>query len=199
MPIFQLEETLLVYRLALLPAEVPSLLERHRARYPGGSEIEQGGKKLKADGFPEIASVNFVEDVHNWSMMRRNAERVQKVGGAEIAAKLRIASQQIDDGDEPQAIQTLCRIPHLGISYASKIARFLDPEKCVILDSVIRERLGYPNNAGGYAAFLQDCRDTLEVLKASPLLDSRCRAGLRVCDVEAVFFMKAKELPNVSP
>lgn len=199
MPILQLDETLVIYRLSLLPAEVPSLLERHRARYPGGADIEQVGKKLKADDFPENASANFVERVHNWSRMRRNAKRVQKAGSCEIASKLRAASQHIDEGDEPKAIQTLCQIPHLGITYASKIARFLDPEKCVILDSIVRERLGYPHDIGGYAAFLQDCRDALEVLKASPLLDSRCRASLRVCDVEAAFFMKAKELPHVRP
>ncbi|MCV3765097.1 hypothetical protein [Rhizobium sp. TRM95796] len=199
MPILQVTDGLAIFRFVLLPAEVPILLERHRTKYSGSADIEEAANRLKAYGFAENASVNFVGDVYNWSRMRRNADRVQKASGFEIAAKLRAASQQIDDGDEPKAIQTLCKIPHLGMSYASKIARFLDPAKCVILDSVIRERIGYPNDIDGYAAFLRDCRDALTLLKASPVLDPCWRETLRVSDVEAAFFMKAKENRNVRP
>jgi len=198
-PVIENNRKLLIVRLDLNFGEVSGLLARHRTEYPTSAFIEQEARQLKAADFPAEKSLSFIENVFSWSKNSRNLSRVQETSGAEVTNFLREASQEIEHGEEPKAIETLCKIPYLGVSYASKIARFLDPEKCVVLDSIIRERLGYPNDINGYAAFLKDCREMLEMLKASSLLDSEFRAKLRVCDVEAALFMKAKELNNVSP
>lgn len=192
-------ENLIVFRLELNPKEVPILLKRHGEEYKKTKKTERTAKKLIAYNFSERASAHFVTRVYWWSRMCRNLSRVQEAGAEEIAARLREAYRLIAEGRERKAIEVLCQIPHLGLSYASKIARFLDPERCVVLDKVIRERLGYSNDFHGYVAFLEDCREALKMLKTSPLIDSEFRASLRICDVEAALFMKAKELNNVSP
>lgn len=193
MPVIEQNGRLSIVRLDLAPGEVPFLLKRHRTEYEGSESVEGKARKLKAADFSAEEARGFVNSVFLWSKNTRNLSRVQQASNSQFETAFENASQLIDNGDVPKAIDTLCKIPHLGVSYASKIGRFLDPEKCVILDSVIRGRLGYSNDAGGYAAFLGDCRDMLKMLKASPGLDSELRATLRICDVEAALFMKAKE------
>lgn len=114
-PVIENNGKLLIVRLELKPCEVSELLQMHFNKYPGSLNIETEAKKLKADGFPESANTNFVASVFKWSGMQRNLGRVLEAGHAEIAAKLQKASQQIDDGKELEAIQTLCKIPYLGV------------------------------------------------------------------------------------
>ncbi|MFA1676280.1 hypothetical protein ACDY97_26945 [Rhizobium mongolense] len=199
MPVLQHNNQLLIVRISLSPSEVPFLLARHRQEYEDAVEIEQLGAQLLATDFPPDISLDFLERVHRWGKAYRNLTRVSQTGGVKIACTLRVARDLIAAGAVPDAVEEIRELPRIGLSFASKAARFLAPEKCVVLDSVIRGRLGYGETRDAYADFLQDCHQLLEMLKTSQELDSSLRAKLRVCDVEAAIFMKAKENKNVSP
>jgi hypothetical protein len=74
------------------------------------------------------------------------------------------------------------------VSFASKHLRFFAPENCVVLDSVIAGRCGYPLNSVGYLKFLSACHKLKSHLNESAI---RCPSNLgvwRVCDVEAAIF-----------
>jgi hypothetical protein len=199
MPVLEHHGGLVVYRVSLDPREVPHLLQEHRLSYPGCCDLEGRARQLKENDFQPDACLHFVEQVYRWSKSVRNLSHVLNAGPDEIASRLRAATKQIDAEEETRAVETLAGIPHVGISYASKIARFLDPSRCVILDSIIREHIGYPDDLWGYEAFLRDCNDAVHMLKASPSLDPECRERLRVCDVEAALFMNARKNRNVRP
>ncbi|MBB5577678.1 hypothetical protein [Rhizobium paranaense] len=193
MPVVRLDGQLSFIRMSLAPCEVPKLLERHRDRYKGSDKVEQRATKLIAGNFPAADSLAFIEAVCKLGRGQRNFSRIEVAGGARIAQSLASATKAIEGGDVTLAIGELSRLPHLGFSFASKVARFLAPDKCVVLDSVIRSRIGYLDSNVGYTRFLQDCFQLLQLLQQSSDLESTLRDSLRVCDVEAAVFMKAKE------
>lgn len=199
MPVVRLDGQLSFIRISLAPSEVPKLLERHRDHYKGTEKVEQRATKLIAENFPTPDSLAFIEAVCKWGQGKRTFSRIEAAGGTRIAQSLQSATEAIEAGDVTIAIGELTRLPRLGFSFASKIARFLAPDKCVVLDSVIRSRIGYPENNVGYTGFLQDCFQLLQLLRKSSGLESSLRDRLRVCDVEAAVLMKAKEKNGVSP
>ena len=56
-------------------------------------------------------------------------------------ALLRCAVSEIDQGMLGQSIYTLCALPQIQFAFASKIAAFISPEKCGVIDSVIVEKM----------------------------------------------------------
>ncbi len=198
MPVLQLDGAFSFIRISVAPSEFPALLAGHRMQYKGTDEVESCAGQLIAADFPLSASTTFIERVCRWGRGARHITRVNAAGGARIAHSLRSATEAIEAGHVADAIEELRNLPHLGLSFASKVARFLQPKKCVILDSVIRSHLGYVESKEGYAEFLRDCFQLLHMLRQSPDLEASLRDGLRVCDVEAAVFMKAKEKKNVS-
>ena len=63
------------------------------------------------------------------------------------------------------ALACVNEIIGLGISFASKHLRFLRPEICPVLDSRIREELGYKSTSAGYAQYAADCLEIARVLE----------------------------------
>ncbi|WP_343227780.1 8-oxoguanine DNA glycosylase OGG fold protein [Rhizobium laguerreae] len=171
----------------------------HRSEYPGAEVVEQCAKRLIAANFPPNDATAFIGGVCEWGRGNRNFSRIRDAGDTTIAQSLRSATEAIDAGDVTRSIEELQRLPHLGLSFASKVARFLAPDKCVVLDSVIRNRIGYVESEEGYSEFLQDCFQLLQTLRTSPDLEAPLRDRLRVCDVEAAVFIKARDQKNVSP
>lgn len=194
----QLDGRLSFVRISLSASEMPELLERHRSEYPGAEVVELCARRLIAAKFPPVHATAFIEGVCEWGGGNRNFSRIRKAGDATIARSLKSAAEAINADDVVWAIEELQHLPHLGLSFASKVARFLAPDKCVVLDSVIRTRIGYVESQEGYSEFLQDCFQLLEQLRTSQDLDASLRDGLRVCDVEAAVFIKARDQKNVS-
>ncbi|MBV8452034.1 MAG: hypothetical protein JOZ29_07125 [Deltaproteobacteria bacterium] len=63
------------------------------------------------------------------------------------------------------ALAHLNRLHSLGSpSFASKHLRFLRPDICPVLDSVLRDALPYSFDPEGYTAFAEDCRSIGEIL-----------------------------------
>jgi hypothetical protein len=187
MPVTNINGVICFVRLELMPGEVPGLLRRHAANYPGAVECEQVGAAIIDAGFPTDDVKAFVEAVVRWGGGQRFVGRLLNQNAAdEIADALKEASAHLKAGEAADAVSRLQRLRYLGQSFASKIARFLSPTTAVILDEVIRGALGYRESQEGYQEFLTDCQETLELLVVH-------HPQLRICDVEAAIFAKIQK------
>lgn len=184
MPIAELNEQIVFVRLELSPAEIPGLLERHAKKYPGAAALEQRGAALIGAGVQVVEALEFVEAVVRWGRGQRFVGRLLDQNAAgQIASALREASALLNTGQVAAAVSRLQQLRYLGQSFASKIARFMNPAVAAILDEVIRGALGYREDQDGYQEFLHDCRASLALLAPH-------HSQLRVCDVEAAIFAK---------
>lgn len=175
---------LLFVRLELEPDEIPNLLTAHRKRWEPPDRLENEAQALIAQDFPEGVAAEFAEDVVKWGRGHRFVGRFrQKNSDRAIASALRQAVAQVRKDQVTQAVSHVQQLGQLGQSFASKLVRFLCPDRAVILDEVIRTSLGYKNSLRGYEEFLIDCQYVLE--HAQPTLPH-----LRICDVEAAIFAK---------
>ncbi len=118
-------------------------------------------------------------------------------------------------GDPRSAIEAALRLPGMGLTYASKLLRFLDPEKYGALDSRIRGALDkhvkdsgiqkiYDGNltsmTNGYASFtsyLENLKESLEIAEirrpACALPLGRGNTGWRAADIEMALFCWAEQ------
>ncbi|AOA06163.1 hypothetical protein [Pseudomonas sp. TMW 2.1634] len=97
-----------------------------------------------------------------------------KPGGA--VAVLRQAASEIEKGNFGDAIKTLCALPQIQFAFASKLAAFMAPEKCGVIDSVIVKnnpdlgfylRGGYISNVKGNFPLYQHYCERLQSIAES--------------------------------
>jgi hypothetical protein len=110
-------------------------------------------------------------------------------------------------GDPKAAITAALQIPGCGLTYASKLIRFLRPDMHASLDGRIREAMLkagllskiYDSNESsmvrGYVAFQAFCADLVARLDAAKIVRPECNlpaapteTGWRVADVEMAMF-----------
>lgn len=189
MPIRGSDGQVCFVRLDLSLSEIPSLLDRHARYYPGAQGLEERGFKLVNSGFEPGASVEFALSVCKWGRGDRHMGRIRANNTAErIASALKEGCLLARSGSVAEGVERICDLRNLGQSFASKQLRFLEPSRAVILDSVIRTRLGYQETPAGYAEFLEDCRSILVLVQKSNQVERGAR--FRVCDIEAAVFAK---------
>ena len=137
----------------------------------------------------------FVEDVCKWGGYRGIATRVNEgypEKTNEIATAFRDACAK---KDVREALRCVVKIKHLAVSFGSKHLRFLDPEKYVVLDSIISEKLGYPRDeeGDGYKAFVDDCEQILKMLKEQNVpYPCKERTEWRIADIEMAIYRKIR-------
>jgi hypothetical protein len=190
MPIRQIDGVPTLVKLELQPQHMSQLLVQHQEMYPGAAALEEHGAALISDGFPPEAARQFVEEVCLWGGGARLVGRVAATEASRIADALRDAVELADEGKVPNAVLEIQKLPYLAQSFASKQLRFLRPSIAVILDSVIRSKLGYPASKRGYLEFLTDCRAILDLVITSPEATRPNGERLRICDVEAAIYTK---------
>jgi hypothetical protein len=170
-------------RLRLSTDEIRPLLERHQANYPNADQVEAVARAAVAAGFDIASCRQLLTSAMTWGRGRRNLTRVLANPPNDIRGAVVEANKLLTENSPAEAVERLRRLHRLGQSFASKVARFLSPDKAVILDSVIRKALGYAEDANGYRAFISDCWEAHSILKHG-------NPGLRICDVEAAIFAK---------
>jgi hypothetical protein len=184
MPVAIINQQIAFVRLELSPAEIPGLLERHAENYPGVAALEQLGAAAIEGGLKAIESKAFVEAVVRWGGGQRFVGRLlDQNTPQQIAISLQESNALLQVGNTSAAVSRLQQLRYLGQSFASKVARFMNPAGAVILDEVIRGGLGYRESQDGYQEFLDDCQTSLALLAPH-------HPQLRVCDVEAAIFAK---------
>ncbi|MFN3591104.1 MAG: hypothetical protein ACK4TG_02830 [Thermaurantiacus sp.] len=170
--------------------EIGSLLAAHHCQCGPPDRLETCGANLVSGGFNPEHAVKFATAVIRWGgglrlISRFKEENCPKAVGEKLAKAWTLLSGE--QGQEPatvgKAVATVAQLQNIGQSFASKIVRFLAPDRAVIMDRVIRDTLGYRETQDGYAAFLSDCLAVLDALKPG-------YPCLRVADVDAAIFAK---------
>jgi hypothetical protein len=159
-----------------------------QAREFATSEVEAYGARLPETLLAQQASA-FSKMVCYWGGGGRVWGKL-KAGnggdpGAVIAAWLNaVAAGKLDD---EEAIGRGCAIAGLGVSFASKHLRMLQPDRFAVLDEVLCEGFGFALNRKGFAFFLRELR----LLQAS--LRERSGIDINVATLEAGLFMLARQ------
>ncbi len=75
------------------------------------------------------------------------------------------------------------------MSFASKHLKFLDPDRAIVLESIISTKLGYPLTLVGYGEFLADCRALLDAVYAAGVpFPFPAEGTWRISDIEMAIF-----------
>jgi len=170
------------------------LIERHLYRYPNTPNLELEGFRLKSADFDEQKLGLFIRHVCIWGGYAGIGGRIINQNSmAKISECFRsaMAKLEIDIPNISGALQEINYIRGLGTpSFASKHLRFLRPDICPILDSIISERLGYSFDRYGYEELTSDCAKTAVLLQSSQIANPRHRDSNQwyVSDVEMAIF-----------
>jgi hypothetical protein len=188
MPVLVHAGQLHITHLSIAAEEFAELLAAHYTQFPDTAAIERDAEQLIAGEFESHSTLEFVGRVMNWGGGDRNVSRVvaqQERVTTLVAAAYADALERGPAG----ALATLKPIKRLGIAFGSKLLRFLLPSSAVILDSVIRENLGYPNSQRGYLAFLAECHELLDHVRDQPY-PLQAGGTWRICDIEAAIYAR---------
>lgn len=170
----------------------------HRAGDPLTDFVNDFSKSFLDEDMPHNKAMLFVRLVCAWGGLRGGNFQLFKEKVAELEAKGRSLRCILQEGKETSvagnysnAIKAFDGTLGLGVSFRSKVLRFLCPDHAAILDSHIRKQLGYSNTANGYELFVNDCIAVRDCLNKSNLRPE----GLRVwqtTDVEMGIFLSVK-------
>lgn len=175
-------------------AEFSRLVERHLRRYRDTPDLETEGARLRSADFAEQQLESFVRHVCTWGGYPGIGGRIiNQNSTANISKCFRSAMTKLESDvpDISNALQEVNRIRGLGTpSFASKHLRFLRPDICPILDSIVSTQLSYPFNRHGYHALANDCAKIAASLQYNQVENPRHRDGNKwyISDVEMAIF-----------
>jgi hypothetical protein len=161
--------------------------------------LEATAQQLVDADFPDDALVRFVMEVCAWGGYKGIAGRVLRRNSVEdIRIQFRSATKVLDANapDVGAALAAVNQLCCLGRpSFASKHLRFLRPEHCPVLDSVLATTLGYSLNREGYRAFASDCATIAVWLQTASSVNPASRKEDRwyAADVEMALFALARQ------
>lgn len=132
------------------------------------ADVEKLGAKLKDSLNPEN-SLEFSEEVCNWGRGQRVfANLMRRNKGKSLGKQLQAWFQMvIETNDIEKCISAGIEIEGLGVSFASKHLRMINPHKYAVLDEVISAGIGFALNPKGYRFFI----NSLQSFKTSYNLD----------------------------
>jgi hypothetical protein len=200
MPV-QVKTSSVVFGKTSIPlTEFTGLVEKHLCTVPETRDLEREGARVRAVDFSEPDLERFVRRVCKWGGYAGTAGRViNQNPSTKISEQFRSANSalEMNPPNVTGALHEINRIKHLGRpSFASKHLRFLRPEVCPILDSIISGILNYELNARGYGQLSMDCLRVAEVLQAVgvPNPMHREQGSWYAADVEMALFAHLKGL-----
>ena len=126
--------------------------------------VEMMGSALSDNLTPE-AALAFSEAVVDWGRGGRVWGNLKRFHADNLGNQIHdwILELKQDKKDE-EAIAHGINIKGLGVSFASKHLRMLNPEKYAVLDEVLSNGLGIALNEKGYALFMRLLRDFKEAI-----------------------------------
>lgn len=188
----------------------------HQARgYPGDQypsfpwikSLEERGAWLTAQPVVAAAPTDYVRELLAWGAGKNDPRMRFEVGLGNVSLLGAFEPVVANIADPKAAITAALQIPGCGLTYASKLLRFLRPDMHASLDGRIREAmlktglLGkiYDSNENsmvkGYVAFQGLCADLVAQLDAAKIARPACNlpaaataTGWRVADVEMALF-----------
>ncbi|MBC8492150.1 MAG: hypothetical protein H8D43_00080 [Chloroflexi bacterium] len=161
----------IIIGVVLQPSDFTGLVNDHlgRVRVPKTRELEHEASDLRDDGFPEEQLEKFIRNVCVWGNYLAIAYKVFKNNERSAIQKRFSNATNALSSDIPDvqgALREINQIKGLGRpSFASKHLRFLRPDVCPVLDSIISKNLGYALDRHGYKQFSDDCLRIAETLE----------------------------------
>ena len=193
MPVIVHDGKMNIVRLAIPLTEFPKLLRAHLDSAIATGEIEKLGANYVTTDFPVVKTEEFVRQVCHWGNYDGVAGKVlQNNELGFVADRFREATRALDDGNPAAAIAAVTEITGLAVSFGSKHLKFLNPDRAVVLDRIISERLGYRRTAADYAEIVAECVTIRDLLNEAGI-DRPPEGAWRVSDVEMAIFMGLKE------
>lgn len=170
----------------------PNLVRRHLRVYPGTIELELDGYNLIKSYFNSEKLIKFINDVCNWGRYSGISGRVLRNNTIE-EIQVRFADAldilNADYSDVSLALKQIIKINGLSISFGSKHLRFIRPDICSILDSIISEELSYPLDTNGFKKYTSDCIEIGLILERERIINPMNRGGRWFAgDVDMVVF-----------
>ncbi|GAB2794600.1 hypothetical protein GCM10027040_21080 [Halomonas shantousis] len=149
-------ESLDFYGLEFTRSALDSAIKLAQQEFEETRRLEDIGATLLKDN-PAMSSLDFSQAVCKWGKGPRvwgNLTRHYQLPDLEQALDDWLAFAAATD-DAASAIAPGVAIKGLGVSFASKHLRMLDPQRYAVLDEVISKGLGFAMNPTGYALFLR--------------------------------------------
>lgn len=146
------------------------------------AQVEQKGRALPELPTPAQARA-FSEKVCTWGGGQRVWANLKRHNSTRLGQNLADWFVSARQAESPaDAIAPGVKIKGLGVSFASKHLRMLDPSRFATLDSVIHGGFGYAMNLPGYSLFMRDLRQLRESLPAEA-------QGMSLADCEVGLFL----------
>lgn len=192
----EIQITALMPTTVLIPyVDFPGLLTAHLSRNPKTPAIEATGAFLRDSPTIKLADLDaFIKDVCGWGnysgiharVMKENSSRQIEVAFADAIYKLKSTPLDIVG-----AMDSMLNLKELGVSFSSKHLRFLFPEHCAVLDSILSERLLYDLSSSSYGEFCGACEKMATELNQARIpcpFPGAPNPVWRPSDVEAALF-----------
>jgi len=170
----------------------PGYLQGFLEKYPSTPEIETLGVNLAVQNFPLQATKNFVTKVCEWGGYPGIGGRLLKRNSlSDICQAFRDAASILSTTKSvADALGRVNKLQGLGSpSFASKHLRFLRPDLCGVLDSILFEVLPYSFDTAGYSDFCGDLTSVAHNLTANAISNPTRKGGAWfVADIEAALY-----------
>jgi hypothetical protein len=116
------------------------------------SDAEQMGAYVLAHPTPANADT-FVHAVYHWGAGAKPFGKVQRAHGSGLGAAFLSAITAGAAMAPDHLLERVTSLKFIGVSYGSKLARMLDPQRCPTLDDVLEGGLGVHKSVTGYRFF----------------------------------------------
>lgn len=170
--------------------------------------LEERGAWMAAEGVVEVPPTEFLREVIAWGGGGNVRARFEaELGRVNLLERFNVVLQNL--GDPGKAIEAALELPGLGLTYGSKVLRFLRPDIHGSLDEQIRKHLARSDDLmpiyryswqRGYVAFQERCTGLIAELEQRGIDRPECglargksKTGWRVADVEMALFAWALE------
>jgi hypothetical protein len=188
MAVMRVNSSASIVRLSFEIARLPKYLQQGLDADKSTLEVEHAGQQLVLKAFPVDLTADFVRKVCCWAGYAGIAGKVLRHNSQEkIAETMKRAYDHTEREDLRAALEAMLGLRGLAVSFASKHLKFLNPNRHVVLDSTISERLGYPRAPDGYCEFVADCASVLTAVKAAKVMRPSGNP-FRIADVEMAIF-----------
>lgn len=174
---------------------------RHLDTVGGTLALEKRAAHLRESTFESKEDVEkFVRDVCRWGGYAGIGGRIINQNSPHSIRDSFCTACEYLNADPPSvywAMRSMNDLKQLQqISFASKHLRFLRPDLCPVLDSVLSEWLDYPMNWGGYVRFAGDCHEVALALDARGfhVPKGQTKHQWRAADVEMAIFAQARKI-----
>lgn len=129
-----------------------------RGEFDSSEAVKSLSVALSSQG--QINFLSFSQEVCNWGKGQRVWANLLRLndGQENLEVLLREWLLGVAGASDEGAILGGTKIQGLGVSFASKHLRMLDPSRFAVLDDVLSEGLGFALNGKGYRLFLSSLR-----------------------------------------